>query len=170
LRRQVIRRWRKPLVVMAPKSLLRHRECASSLDELAEGRFRNVLPDPEPPTDARRVILCSGKIYYELQEQRREHPDNVAAIIRIEQLYPLAVDEIQAALSPLANGRKFVWVQEEPENMGAWRFLHANWAQHFSEFPLRCIARPASASPATGSKTAHEREQKQLIERALNGE
>jgi 2-oxoglutarate dehydrogenase E1 component len=170
LRRQVIRRWRKPLIVMTPKSLLRHRECASSLDELAAGQFRNVLPDPQPSTDGHRVILCSGKIYYELHQRRRECPDTIAAIFRVEQLYPLLVDEVQTALSPFAGRKQFVWVQEEPENMGAWRFLHAVWDRHFKAFPLRCIARPASASPATGSKTTHEREQKQLIERALSGE
>jgi 2-oxoglutarate dehydrogenase E1 component len=170
LRRQVIRRWRKPLVVMTPKSLLRHRGCASSLEELAEGQFRNVMPDPDQSTSGRRVILCSGKIYYELQERRRENADFVGAIIRLEQLYPLLADEIHAVLSPFARDKEFVWVQEEPENMGAWRFLHANWHQYFDDFPLRCVARPAAASPATGSKTAHEREQKRLIERALSDE
>ncbi len=190
LRRQVIRRWRKPLVVMTPKSLLRHRECSSALEEFTKGRFRCVLPDPAgstnvsvgghaeldrktPPDNSASpptliVLLCSGKIYYELQERRQKLENTVPAIIRLEQLYPIPLDELQAAFSRFANGTPVVWVQEEPRNMGAWRFLRAHWDDHFSQFPLDCIARPPSATPATGSKTAHEREQKQLIERALN--
>ncbi|MEX0610782.1 MAG: 2-oxoglutarate dehydrogenase E1 component [Pirellulales bacterium] len=169
LRRQVLRRWRKPLVMMTPKGLIRHRECVSAMDELSRGRFRCVLPDLEAAPKKRdgRVLLCSGEIYYELQERRRESENNVAAIIRVEQLYPLPVDELQAVLADFPADMPIVWVQEEPENMGAWRFLHAAWPRHFAERPLECISRPASASPATGSKTAHNREQRQLIERAL---
>jgi 2-oxoglutarate dehydrogenase E1 component len=171
LRRQVLRRWRKPLVVMTLKGLLRHRECVSTMEELAGGRFKGVLKDPEAADEPNRdgpVLLCSGKIYYELQEQRRETKNAVAAIIRVEQLYPLPTDELQAALAPFSDKERIVWVQEEPENMGAWRYMQSNWSKHFADRPLRCLSRPASASPATGSKTAHEREQRQLIERAVS--
>jgi 2-oxoglutarate dehydrogenase E1 component len=169
LRRQVMRRWRKPLIVMTPKSLLRHRECVSDLKEFSSGRFQRVLVDPEREAtkSAKRVLLCTGKIFYELQQQRREIKGPVPVLIRLEELYPLPVEELRAAFATYALGTKTVWVQEEPENMGAWRYLRVQWDRHFSELPLECVSRPASASPATGSKTAHEREQKQLIERAL---
>jgi 2-oxoglutarate dehydrogenase E1 component len=175
---------------MTPKSLLRHRECTSSLVDLQNGGFKCVLGDVPPrlksqerqPTNVNagaeksraksstksRVLLCSGKIYYELQQRRRESPGDVAAIIRLEQFYPLPVADLRAALSPFAGNAIVVWVQEEPQNMGAWRFLRVNWDEHFNEFPLECVARPPAASPATGSKTAHEREQRHLIERAFN--
>jgi 2-oxoglutarate dehydrogenase E1 component len=168
LRRQVLRQWRKPLVVMTPKSLLRHRECESSLEELAKGRFELLIPDAEiEPKNASRVVLCSGKIYYDLLDRRRELEGPVPALIRLEEFYPLPVEEMRAEFEKFGPDVNVVWVQEEPENMGAWRFLRVHWDKHFGDIPLSCIARPASASPASGSKTAHDREQKQLIERAL---
>jgi 2-oxoglutarate dehydrogenase E1 component len=169
LRRQVLRQWRKPLVVMTPKSLLRHRECESVLDDFEAGRFQPVIAgsDKEQSKTSGRVILCSGKIYYELLERRRELEGPMSAVIRLEQLYPLPVEELRSALSKFAPRTPVTWVQEEPENMGAWRYLRVHWDQFFSDLPLSCVSRPASATPATGSKTAHEREQKQLIERAL---
>jgi 2-oxoglutarate dehydrogenase E1 component len=172
LRRQVLRQWRKPLVVMTPKSLLRHRECESVLDDFEAGRFQPVIAgsDKEQSKKSSRVILCSGKIYYELLERRRELEGPMSALIRLEQLYPLPVEELRSAFSRFAPGTPVTWVQEEPENMGAWRYLRVHWDQFFSDLPLSCVSRPASATPATGSKTAHEREQKQLIERALRRE
>ena len=185
LRRQVLRRWRKPLIVMTPKGLLRHRECVSELRDFTEGQFHCVLPDPtgkrtqaadssaaagKPATSSARVLLCSGKIFYELQQRRRETENAVAAMIRVEQLYPLPVDELRTALSNSPENASVVWVQEEPENMGAWRFMQSNWLKHFADRPLECVSRPAAASPATGSKTAHEQEQRQLVERALASE
>jgi 2-oxoglutarate dehydrogenase E1 component len=171
LRRQALRRWRKPLVMMTPKSLLRHRACTSALDEFSDGRFRGVIAPAEISSDHAHVILCAGKIYYELDERRHKMEAATPPIMRLEQLYPLPMEELKNALAPLADGTPLVWVQEEPENMGAWRFLHANWGDKlFDRFPLTCISRPASASPATGSKKAHEREQEQLIERALRSD
>jgi len=169
LRRQVLRQWRKPLIIMTPKSLLRHRECESVLEDFEASRFQPVIFDSENEStkDVNRLILCSGKIFYELLERRRELEGPVPALIRIEQFYPLPVEELRAAFAKFAPGMKVTWVQEEPENMGAWRFLRVHWDQFFSDVPLSCVSRPASASPATGSKTAHEREQKHLIERAL---
>jgi 2-oxoglutarate dehydrogenase E1 component len=173
LRRQVIRPWRKPLVVMTPKSLLRRRDCVSTLAELSRGRFHGVLPESAARiTDKNtRVLLCSGKIYFDLRHRRQELGLEGPRIIRIEQLYPLPMNQLVAALAPLAAGTQLTWVQEEPENMGAWRFLRSMWNDSICQrYPLRCISRPASASPATGSKTAHEQEQAQIVERALRGD
>jgi 2-oxoglutarate dehydrogenase E1 component len=169
LRRQVLRKWRKPLIIMTPKSLLRHRECESGLDEFESGRFQLVIDDTEVQVSQQidRIILCSGKVYYELLERRRELEEPMPPLVRIEQFYPLPVQELRDVFGKAGDGTPVVWVQEEPENMGAWRFMRINWDQHFRDTPLSCVSRPASASPATGSKTAHEREQKQLIERAL---
>jgi 2-oxoglutarate dehydrogenase E1 component len=154
---------------MTPKSLLRHRECESSVEDFETGRFQPVVTDTERKngTSSENILLCSGKIYYELLERRRELEGATPALIRLEQFYPLPVEELRDAFSKYAMGRKVTWVQEEPANMGAWQFLRVHWDQYFSSIPLSCISRPASASPATGSKTAHEREQKLLIERAF---
>ncbi|RIK82543.1 MAG: 2-oxoglutarate dehydrogenase E1 component [Planctomycetota bacterium] len=172
LRRQVLRRWRKPLVVMTPKSLLRHRECTSTLAELARGRFHLALPEStvrlaEKPD---RVLLASGKVYFDLRERREELGLSGPAIIRLEQLYPLPERQLMAALAAAPAGTPIVWVQEEPENMGAWRYLLACWGHRICDrYPISCVSRPASASPATGSRTAHQREQAELVERALVG-
>ncbi len=167
LRRQVLRPWRKPLIVLTPKSLLR--EQISTLDELACGRFQRIIPDPDvDPASARAVLLCSGKVYFELLQarQRRERLD--LAIVRIEQLYPLSDELVRQTLRPYADGTPVVWVQEEPENMGAWRYLRGRFGDKlFGRLPLSCVARRASASPATGSPGSHRLEQSRLIERAL---
>jgi 2-oxoglutarate dehydrogenase E1 component len=170
LRRQVLRKWRKPLVVMTPKSLLRHRDCVSTIDELERGRFQKVIGEDEAAKGAGRAILCSGKVYFDLMERRAAMKQSQPAILRLEQLYPLPVEEIRAAFSGLAEGAGITWVQEEPENMGAWRYLRAQWDNCFEKYPLACVSRPASASPASGSKTTHEREQNHLIERALKND
>jgi 2-oxoglutarate dehydrogenase E1 component len=173
LRRQVIRPWRKPLVVMTPKSLLRRKECTSTLAELSRGRFHSVLPESAARLTAKntRVLLCSGKVYYDLRQRRQELGLEGPAIIRVEQLYPMPCNQLMAALAPLPKGTPLVWVQEEPENQGAWRYLYSTWGSTVcDQYPISCVSRPASASPATGSKTAHEREQAELVERALRGE
>jgi 2-oxoglutarate dehydrogenase E1 component len=170
LRRQALRLWRKPLVVMTPKGLLRHRDCVSTLEELASGRFHDIQDDPELAQEKKndgRVLLCTGEFYYELEARRREVENDVAAIIRIEQLYPFPVDAIAGALAKLPDEKAVTWAQEEPENMGAWRYMQTHWLKHFPKRPLTCISRPASASPATGSKTAHDREQRHLLDRAV---
>ena len=170
LRRQVMRPWRKPLVVMSPKSLFRKHEVASSLDELATGSFQRIIADKETqPKKVRRVLACSGKLYYELAEQRKREGREDVAIVRFEQLYPLRESDVRDALAGYEAGTEIVWVQEEPWNSGAWYFMNARLpAMLDSRFaPLRCVARPESASPATGSPGAHEIEQKQLIEEAF---
>ena len=164
LRRQVIRSWRKPLIVMSPKSLLRHPDAISSLDELATGTFQRILPDSSTDLGTvRRVLACSGKIYYDLKAARKAAAQTDVAIVRIEQLYPLSASAIQAALSPYENA-EVVWVQEEPRNMGAWRHLKMRFPGSFS----RVVCRPESASPATGSPGSHKHEQRQLVEEALS--
>ena len=164
LRRQVLRPWRKPLIVMTPKSLLRHPKAVSSLSELATGTFQRVIPDSEAD-GATRVILCSGKVYYDLLAERGDNRGT--AIVRLEQLYPLSERELSAALAPYAADAPVVWVQEEPENMGAWRNLRVQFGSQLLGHPFSGVYRPASASPATGSGSAHKLEQKDLMRAAF---
>ena len=170
LRRQVHRQWRKPLVVMTPKSLLRHKRAVSTLDELAEGRFQRLIDDDHVDAAAvRRVLLCTGKVYYDLLDGREKRGIEDVAIIRFEQLYPFSPKELRRVLGRYPANVDYVWVQEEPWNMGAWYYIRARLPQVASEgFTLRCLSRPESASPATGSKAAHVIEQKELVANALS--
>jgi 2-oxoglutarate dehydrogenase E1 component len=166
LRRQVLRLWRKPLVVMTPKSLLREEAAASKLDDLASGSFLRIIPDVSgaPPEKVRRILLCSGKVYYDLDRFRKENGRSDVAIVRIEQLYPLSLDLLEYALQGYSTGTPAYWVQEEPKNMGAWYFLNVQLgSQLLGRFPLRGVYRPESASPATGSTSSHKQEQKELV-------
>ena len=169
LRRQVLRRWRKPLVVLTPKSLLRHRRVVSPLVELAEGSFCPVLPDPEPPRkQVRHVLMCTGKIFYELLDARRARECDDVALLRIEQLYPLPEFQLADELKEYPDGTPVYWVQEEPENMGAWSYLRFRFGERlFNRFPLGGITRAASASPATGSASSHRFEQNEVIAKAF---
>ena len=168
LRRQAIRRWKKPLVVLTPKSLLRHPACVSPLEDLTRGRFQRVIPDAtmvgKQPS---RVLLCSGKVYYELLEIRNQrHPD--VAILRLEQLHPLPHSQLEAALEYFADGTPVVWVQEEPRNMSAWYSLKIKFGERlFGRFPFSEVARAESATPATGSACCYRMEQKDLHARAF---
>lgn len=171
LRRQIIRRWRKPLVIMTPKSLLRHAKVVSTLEECAQENFQRVIPDSldGDPSQVRQIILCTGKIYYELETQREELKRRDVAIVRLEQLYPLPKDELNGALQRYPEGTPAVWVQEEPENMGAWRFLRVKFGTKlFDRFPFSVVSRPASASPATGSFNSHKHEQARLLAEAFH--
>jgi 2-oxoglutarate dehydrogenase E1 component len=170
LRRQVVRPWRKPLVVMSPKSLLRHNAVVSSLDELAEGAFRRVLPDAgdADPGSVAKVILTSGKVYYDLEAARRERERHDVAILRLEQYYPIDAAVLLGALGAYPHDTPLVWVQEEPVNMGAWGFMRLHVEPLLDgRWPLSCVTRPVSASPATGSAAAHKQEQALLIDEAL---
>jgi 2-oxoglutarate dehydrogenase E1 component len=169
LRRQALRPFRKPLIIMSPKSLLRSPAAASQLEELANGQFQRIIADDSiAPKKVRKIILCSGKIYYELAAARREQGTNDVAIIRIEQLYPLRAEQLSAALAPYKHGTPVIWVQEEPWNMGAWYYMRAHLPELLEDrFPLQCVSRSESASPATGSLGAHKIEQAQLIADAL---
>jgi len=165
LRRQVLRKVRKPLVVMTPKSLLRHPQAVSSLDELAEKTFEEVLDDPEVQK-ARRVLICSGKIYYALAQRRQEREENKIAIVRLEQFYPFPAERLEKTLAGFKDAREWFWVQEEPENMGGWQFVSRRIGE-LIERPLNKIARPASASPATGFPAIYKEQQEKIISDAV---
>ncbi|MGE4057111.1 MAG: 2-oxoglutarate dehydrogenase E1 component, partial [Vicinamibacterales bacterium] len=168
LRRQVVRPIRKPLIVMTPKSLLRDPKVVSPLADFSTGRFRRVIPDDQTDyAGVSRVILTTGKVYYDLVETREATGRKDVAIIRLEQLYPLADELVEAVMAPFADSVPVVWVQEEPENMGAWRYLRARFGESIVGRPLTCVSRPASASPATGSASRHKQEQRDLVARAL---
>jgi len=169
LRRQVVRHWRKPLVVFTPKSLLRHKLTVSALEEFSRGRFQRVLPDPEPSgAPVKRILLCSGKVFYDLLEARKSRGREDVALVRVEELYPLSEEYLAEALGAYAEGTPVGWVQEEPENMGAWSYMRVRFGERLlGRFPLEGVTRPASASPATGSGASHRLEQEDLIARAF---
>ena len=171
LRRQVVRPFRKPLVIMSPKSLLRHPRAVSELSELATGSFRRLIADTAPslnPGAVRRILMTSGKLYYELAEARERLDAWDVSIVRIEQYYPLHDHELKSLLEPYPSGTPVVWVQEEPRNMGAWGFLTLRYGRElFERHPLSCVSRRASASPATGSASAHKTEQQKIIDQAF---
>jgi 2-oxoglutarate dehydrogenase E1 component len=169
LRRQVLRPWRKPLIVMTPKSLLRLPAARSDLKELYAGQFHRILDDPTPPNrdNVRRIILCTGKIYYELAEERNRRKDETTAIMRIEQLYPISDKELAGALDTYAQAEEVVWVQEEPSNMGANRFIYVRLLEVAGHRSVHVVSRAESASPATGSYKAHVLEQQHIINQAF---
>jgi 2-oxoglutarate dehydrogenase E1 component len=168
LRRQAIRNWRKPLIVFTPKSLLRHPKVISTLEDCARGKFQRVLPDDSKSENVKRILICTGKVFYDLAAYREEHKRNDVAIIRLEQLYPLRAGFLEQALKSYAQHTPALWVQEEPANMGAWRYLHEKFGKHlFGRFPFAPVSRFESASPATGSSHAHKFEQENLVRRAF---
>ncbi len=169
LRRQVVRRWRKPLITMTPKSLLRHPKVQSPLEDLAAGRFQRILPDVDGTNrNVTRVLLCSGKIYYELEQRREASGRSDVAILRLEQLYPLDDENVRRHLEPYPAETPVFWVQEEPENMGAWHFLLVRYGQRLlGRHPFAGIARAPSASPATGSASSHKLEQEHILSEAF---
>jgi 2-oxoglutarate dehydrogenase E1 component len=168
LRRQALCPWRKPLVVFTPKSMLRNPVASSSLADLAAPRFQNVIPDAGDGS-AKRVLLCTGKIGHELAAERKRRKDSSTAIIFLEQLYPFPEAELAAEMDRHANARDFVWVQEEPANMGALAFLLPRLERLARGRGVLSIKRSASASPATGSHKAHEMEQHTLLTLAFGG-
>ncbi|OOF68336.1 2-oxoglutarate dehydrogenase E1 component [Rodentibacter caecimuris] len=170
LRRQALRKMRRPLIAISPKSLLRHPLAVSSLEELVNGKFQNVIGeiDDLEPKNVKRVVLCSGKVYYDLLEQRRANKQTDVAIIRIEQLYPYPHDDVKIALEPYAHVTDYVWCQEEPLNQGAWYSSKHNFEASIPEtVKLKYAGRQASASPAVGYMSLHIKQQKQLVEDAL---
>ena len=166
LRRQVKRSFRKPLVVMTPKSLLRHPQAVSQVDELSSGRFQEVLDDALiAPDRVRRVLLCSGKVYYDLLERRTAEQTDAVAIVRLEQLYPWPEEQLKLVLAKYRRAVEWKWVQEESQNMGGWTFVEPRLRA--TQYPVEYIGRDASASPATGSKHVHDLEQADLVEKAF---
>ncbi|MGF1722762.1 2-oxoglutarate dehydrogenase E1 component [Vibrio kyushuensis] len=170
LRRQVVRPMRRPLIVMSPKSLLRHPLCTSSFEDLAEGTFQAAIGEVDDleASNVKQVVFCSGKVYYDLLEQRRNNEQDDIAIVRIEQLYPFPLEEVQAAIAAYSNAKEFVWCQEEPQNQGAWYSSQHNFLAAIpAGGKLRYTGRPASASPAVGYMSVHLKQQKALVEDAL---
>ena len=172
LRRQVKSKWSKPLIVMTPKSLLRNKQCVSSLEELESGSFQKIIPDDRPAgTPTSRIILSSGKAYYDLLQERNRLQRNDVALVRIEQFYPLEPSKIMETLADYGDGTPVYWYQDEPANMGAWQFVKINWGDTIdTRFKLRRISRAESASPSTGSAKAHALEEQDLLSAAFNTE
>jgi len=166
LRRQATSHWRKPLVVFTPKSMLRHPDASSPIEDLTQPRFLTVLPDAEVE-DAQRVLLCTGKIGHELRGERKRRKDNSTAIVFLDQLYPFPEFELRAELERHSGARDIVWVQEEPANMGALFYMLPRLRNIVGERSVLSVKRSASASPATGSAKAHEMEQKTLLSLAF---
>jgi 2-oxoglutarate dehydrogenase E1 component len=167
LRRQLHRDFRKPLVVFTPKSLLRHPKCTSSLNDFIKGGFKEVIDDETvKPANVSKVAFCSGKIYYDLLEQKERDSVQDVAIIRLEQLYPLPVEQLKAVLDKYSSVKEWLWVQEEPENMGPWSFI----LRKFNPMTpgLKLIARAENASPATGFSKIHQQQQQSLIDQVFS--
>ncbi|MEA2344037.1 MAG: 2-oxoglutarate dehydrogenase component, partial [Thermoanaerobaculia bacterium] len=167
LRRQMKNDPRKPLIVMTPKSLLRHPQATSPIDALTTGRFEPVLIDAaSDPATAKRIVLTSGKVYYDLRTAREKANANIP-LIRLEQFYPFPQKMLADAIAQHPNATEIIWVQDEPRNMGAWPFLHERLASLAGKLALRYIGRPISASPATGSHHRHEEQQQALVQAAI---
>jgi 2-oxoglutarate dehydrogenase E1 component len=162
LRRQALRKWRKPLIVFTPKSMLRHPDACSPIDEFTRNEFLNVVPDTEV-TNVERILLCTGKIGHELHMERAKRKDDTTAIVFVDQLYPFPEKELQAEFERHPNARDIVWVQEEPANMGALFYMLPRLRRIAGEKPVLSVKRSASPAPSTGSAKAHELEQKTLI-------
>ena len=171
LRRQMVRNLRKPLVIMTPKSLLRNKDATSPLTEFTRGEFRTVIAEVDEaikPADVKRMICCSGKVYYDLIKKRAEKKSNDVAIVRVEQLYPFPHKAFSAEVKKYPNLADLVWCQDEPQNQGAWFFV-----QHYIHENMRdgqklgYAGRPASASPAVGYAHLHQEQQKALLDQAF---
>jgi 2-oxoglutarate dehydrogenase E1 component len=170
LRRQMLRALRKPLIVMTPKSLLRHKHSSSTMTDLATGWFHTVIDDLGliEPARVKRLVLCSGKVYYDLLERRQPGDAQEIALVRIEQLYPFPADEYRAILERYANAREIVWCQEEPQNQGAWyQIRHRLQAALRPTHELLYAGRESAAAPATGIHALHQREQEAVVAAAL---
>lgn len=171
LRRQMLRKYRKPLVVFTPKSLLRHPLAVSALDEFTQGKFELVIDDvditsAEAKAKVKRVIMCSGKVYYDLLEERRKQNLTDAAIVRIEQLYPFPAQELVEVMAHYPNTETAIWCQEEPVNQGAWNGIKHRF-EAYERAEVVCVSRPAMAAPAVGSLYMHQRQQQALVREAL---
>jgi 2-oxoglutarate decarboxylase len=167
LRRQALSPKKKPLVAYTPKSLLRHKLCVSAVADFTTGTFQPVIPDTLDPPAVRRVLFCTGKVYYDLLRARVDRGVTDTALVRVEQLYPLPIEEIRAVLRGYPNAVDHAWVQEEPANQGAWSFIALNLLEHLDGVAVRRISRPPAAAPAVGSTKLHDAEQHALIDAAL---
>ncbi len=171
LRRQMIRKYRKPLIVLTPKSLLRHKLSVSPLSDLSDGRFRLIIDDDfvGDPDKVERVVFCSGKVYYDLHEARDVHDVENVALIRIEQLYPFPIEEYAQVLQRYSKANDVVWCQEEPQNQGAWyQIRHRLQEPLIDDRTLYYAGRPSAAAPASGIFKLHLQQQQALVEAALD--
>jgi 2-oxoglutarate dehydrogenase E1 component len=175
LRRQLKRNYRKPLIVMTPKSLLRHKQAVSSLADFAPGsHFQTVIPEMDAiaaPDQVKRVVICTGKVYYDLLQERRDKKLNEVAIIRLEQIYPFPKNTLARVLGEYKNA-EIIWCQEEPENMGAWTFVDRRIEKVLKDLGVKSkrplyAGREEAASPATGSAKVHQQQQEALVREAL---
>ena len=162
LRRQLKRDFRKPLVVFTPKSLLRHPSCYSTIEEFTNGKFQEIIDDSIEASSVKKLVLCSGKLYYELLQAREENNRKDVAIVRMEQLYPLPEKQINAIIDKY-NPEQLIWAQEEPENMGAWSHILRN----LRHLPFEVVARSESAATASGSSKRSAKRQKIIIEQVF---
>lgn len=170
LRRQAIRPIRKPLIIFTPKGLLRHPKCLSALDDFTSSSFREFIEEPGKKENATKLLFCSGKIYYDLLEYREKKKREEIALIRFEQLYPISEKSLIALISEYRKATEFVWVQEEPQNMGAWNYLNPILQKVVPVgTSIECVARKPSAATATGSPAIHKKEFQQLMNRACDG-
>ena len=167
LRRQIMANFRRPLIIMSPKSLLRHKQVVSPLEDLVVGRFQEFLEDPLTPENPRRLVLCSGKVYYDLAAGREERGIDDVAIVRVEQFYPFHTKLFERVVTPYRGAAEVVWVQEETRNRGGWSFMMPRLLELFPDRPVRYVGREPSASPATGSSSIHREQQAELVREAL---
>jgi 2-oxoglutarate dehydrogenase E1 component len=164
LRRQIKRDFRKPLICFTPKKLLRYPTCISSVKDFTTGGFQEIIDDTSADVKSvKKIAFCTGKIYYDLIEAKQKEGNNELAVIRIEQLYPLPLRQLKAILAKYKNAIRYLWVQEEPENMGAWAFM----LRAFREVNLKYIGREESASPATGYGKMHEQQQQAIVKKVF---
>ena len=173
LRRHTLGEEHNPMIVFTPKQLLRRKEAVSQPEDLTHGTFRPVINDAEAeanPATVERVILASGRIVYDLLAERKKvEPDKIStAILRVEQLYPLAADEVVAELAKYPNATEIRWVQDEPANQGPWPFMALNLTEHLGGKPFYRVSRPAMAAPAVGSHGVHGTEQATLLKQAFS--
>ncbi len=164
LRRQMKRDFRKPLIVLTPKSLLRHPKAISTMEDLSDGQFEEVIDDTINPKNVKKLVFCTGKFYYDLEAEREKLERDDIALVRIEQLFPLHLEKIQKVIDRYPNVENYVWAQEEPKNMGAWSYM----LQRFDLVKLECASRPFAAVPAPGSSARDKRRQKRVIDSIFN--
>jgi len=167
LRRQIKANFRRPLIIMAPKSLLRHKRAVSPVEDLVTGSFQEILDDPLVPDNPRRLVLCSGKVFYDLLAGREERGIEDVAIVRVEQFYPFNTELFERVVAPYRCAADIVWAQEETQNRGGWAFMMPRLLELFPDHPIRYVGREPSASPATGSTAIHKEQQAELVREAL---
>lgn len=170
LRRQILQPFRKPLIIMAPKSMLRDKRAASTVDQLTGDTFHEILDDPRAPRDVKRIVLCSGKIYHDLNDEREKSGNEHVAILRVEQFYPIRDDLLREYVGRYQKAEEIVWAQEETKNRGGWTFMYPLLRHLFPDLGVRYVGRAYAASPATGSLRRHREEQQLIVEMALHSE